>query len=57
MNSLFSRVETLTRRRAVRIEQVKRRDDQEGFAVLPKPVDCRAHVRLAHQAAAAFQGP
>ncbi len=36
MNSLFEWVKTLKRWRAVRIEQVKRSDDQKGFAVLPK---------------------
>ncbi len=34
--TLFEWVKTLQRWRAVRIEQVKRSDDQKGFAVLPK---------------------
>ncbi len=36
MNSLFAWVTTLARWRAVKIEQVKRSDDQQGFVLLPK---------------------
>ncbi len=36
MDSLFAWVRTLARWRAVKIEQVKRSDDQKGFVVLPK---------------------
>ena len=34
--SLFERVKTIKRWRGVRLEQVKRRDGQKGFCVLPK---------------------
>ena len=34
--SLFEWVKTIKRWRAVRLEQVRRRDEQKGFAVLPK---------------------
>ncbi|MEJ7861625.1 MAG: IS5 family transposase [Pyrinomonadaceae bacterium] len=36
MNSLFKWVERLSRWRKIRIEQVKRSDEQTGFVVLPK---------------------
>lgn len=36
MESLFKWIETLDRWRKIRIEQIKRCDDQKGFAVLPK---------------------
>ncbi len=36
MTSLFEWITTLERWRTIKIEQVKRSDDQKGFVVLPK---------------------